>query len=302
MLYKTEAQQRMKQGQFRLTANFRLQYDGESLAIDENARIKQNNSTFELKVDNNRTFYLDAGAETSRWVHGIKYLMSIQRILQKTPTEHLYTSLDDAFQKLAALPGNNLCADCGRGDPDMASLTYGVMLCEECGAVHASMGTRMQRFKVPSVQNVKCMIFVEHVMSAVGGNANASTRTNQVLAQNASRLDRARYIHAKYKQSINPTFETLPGDLNTAIALTINSNKRQQFNPNAQHRLTSATNLHLHVRENNMDVIALLMFIGADPMIGDEAGLSAMELSIQLDHLEAAEVIAREWQTEAFHE
>lgn len=296
LLYKTEAQQRMQQDQFRLTANFRLQHNDESLVIDDNTRIKQNNSTFELKVDNNRTIYFDARAETSKWVRGIKCLMSIQRVLQTTPSEHLYVPLDDTFQKIVALPGNNLCGDCGKSYPDVACLTYGVMLCEECGAVHASMGTRMQRFKVPNVQNAKCMVFVEHVMSAVGGNANTSDRTNQILAQNASRLDRARYINAKYKQSTNPMFETLPGDLNTAIASTINSNKRQQFNPNAQHRLTSATNLHLHVRENNMDVIALLMFIGADPMIGDEAGLSAMELSIQLDHLEAAEVIAREWQ------
>lgn len=295
LLYKTEAQQRMKQGQFRLTASFRLHYDEGSLVIDENARIKQNDSTFELKVDNNQTFYFDAGAEASRWVQGIKYLMSIQRILQKTPAEHLYTPLANTLQKLAELPGNNLCADCGKSDPGMASLTYGVMMCEECGAVHASMGTRMQRFKVPNVQNAKCMVFVEHVMSGVGGNASASTRPIQTLTQNASRLDRARHIHAKYKQPINTAFEALPADLSAAIALTINSNKRQQFNPDAQHRLTSATNLHLHVRENNLDVIALLMFIGADPMIGDESGLSALELSLQLDHLEAAEVIAREW-------
>lgn len=296
LLYRTDIQQRMKQDRFRLTANFKLQSGEESLVIDENARIKENNSMFELKLDNNRTFYFDAGTEASKWVQAIKCLMSIQSILRKAPTEHLYVSLSDTYQKLVVLPGNNLCADCGRSDPDVASLTYGVMLCEECGAVHASMGTRMQRFKVPNVQNAKCMIFVEHVMSGVGGNANTSVRTNQTLTQNASRLDRARYIHAKYKQSNSPMFETLPGDLNTAIALTINSNKRQQFNPNAQHRLTSATNLHLYVRENNLDVIALLMFIGADPMIVDEAGLSAVELSIQLDHLEAAEIIAREWQ------
>lgn len=288
----------MKQDQFKLTANAKLQCDKESFVIDESARLKQNNSTFELKLGNtSRTVYFDARVEATKWVQAIKYLISIQRILQRTPMEHLYTSLADTFQKIAVLPGNDFCADCGGSDPDVASLMYGVMLCGECGAVHASMRTRMQRLRVPNAQNAKCMIFVERVMCSVGGNTNASIRTNQVLSENASRLDRARYIHAKYKQSTNTEFETLPGTLDAAIALTIgNNNRRQQFNPNAQHRLTSATNLHLHVRENNLDVIAVLMFMGADPMVEDESGLSALELSIQLDHLEAAEVIAREWQ------
>ena len=294
--YRKETQHKMKQDQFRLTTDFKLQSDVESIVINESVKIKQSASMFELVIDGNRTFHFDAGEETSRWVQRIKYLISIQSILQRTPTAHLYVPLLDAFQRISTLPGNNLCADCGERDPSVASLAHAVMLCEECGVVHARMGRRVQRFKVPNAQNAKCLIFVEHVMRGVEGNVNVIARSNQTLAQNASRLDRTRHVYAKYKRSTGSTFETLSGDLNTAIRMTINSNKRPGFNPNAQHRLTLATNLHLHVRENNLAVVALLMFMGADPMIEDEVGLSALELSIQLEHLEAAEIMAREWQ------
>ena len=108
------------------------------------------------------------------WVQRIKYLISIQSILQRTPTAHLYVPLLDVFQRISTLPGNNLCADCGERDPSVASLAYAVMLCEECGVVHARMGRRVQRFKVPNAQNAKCLIFVEHVMRGVEGNVNAS--------------------------------------------------------------------------------------------------------------------------------
>uniref|UniRef100_A0A1I8HQR3 Centaurin-gamma-1A n=1 Tax=Macrostomum lignano TaxID=282301 RepID=A0A1I8HQR3_9PLAT len=52
-----------------------------------------------------------------------------------------------SVQLLRDILGNNVCADCGRPDPDWASINLGVLLCIECSGVHRNLGTHLSRVR-----------------------------------------------------------------------------------------------------------------------------------------------------------
>nr|XP_033466550.1 arf-GAP with dual PH domain-containing protein 1-like [Epinephelus lanceolatus] len=43
------------------------------------------------------------------------------------------------LQDVLARPGNETCADCGNPEPDWASLTLGVFVCQACSLLHRSI-------------------------------------------------------------------------------------------------------------------------------------------------------------------
>lgn len=51
------------------------------------------------------------------------------------------SSADQAIIK--AMPGNNVCADCGQKSPDWASVSFGTLFCLECSGVHRSLGVHI---------------------------------------------------------------------------------------------------------------------------------------------------------------
>jgi hypothetical protein len=51
------------------------------------------------------------------------------------------------LDRLRAVPGNHVCADCGATEPDWASLNLGILLCIECSGVHRQLGVHISKVR-----------------------------------------------------------------------------------------------------------------------------------------------------------
>ncbi|XP_062401386.1 arf-GAP with coiled-coil, ANK repeat and PH domain-containing protein 3b [Sardina pilchardus] len=61
--------------------------------------------------------------------------------------ERSVRGVETILQRVQALPGNELCADCGQADPRWASINMGVLLCIECSGIHRSLGVHCSKVR-----------------------------------------------------------------------------------------------------------------------------------------------------------
>ncbi|XP_069124761.1 arf-GAP with dual PH domain-containing protein 1-like [Argopecten irradians] len=118
---------------------------------------------------------------------------------------------------LLTIPGNNTCAECGEPDPEWASCTIGVFLCERCAGIHRGLGTDYSRVKSIRLDNWDS----DHVqnMETIGNEkANAlHEKLKPAFYKKPSRGDpqilHKEWINAKYSRK---EF----GELNRQLAYT----------------------------------------------------------------------------------
>ena len=54
---------------------------------------------------------------------------------------------------LKSIPGNSRCVDCGKRNPDWASVSYGVLMCTVCSGKHRSYGVSVSRVRSISMDS-----------------------------------------------------------------------------------------------------------------------------------------------------
>lgn len=107
------------------------------------------------------------------------------------------------LQDVLVRPGNETCADCGNPEPDWASLTLGVFVCQACSLLHRSI-PHISRVK--SVQDTWDASEVE-LVAAMGNNAAKAKYEQKVPAfyyrptHTDCKLLREQWIRAKYERN-----------------------------------------------------------------------------------------------------
>ncbi|KAI1884429.1 hypothetical protein AGOR_G00226310 [Albula goreensis] len=117
------------------------------------------------------------------------------------------------LQELMERPGNSCCADCGAADPDWASFTLGVFICQRCSGIHRNL---------PQISRVKSVMLdswltpeVEFIAST-GNNAAKDkyeqkippfyyrpTHTDCLLLQEQwirARYERKEFVHVEKQE------------------------------------------------------------------------------------------------------
>ena len=89
----------------------------------------------------------------------------------------------EEIRQIMARPENKTCADCGRKNPDWASVSFGICLCLQCSGIHRSLGTH-----ITFVQSLKLDKWTDENIAKmkVGGNDRFSKFLKQrgVTTQN----------------------------------------------------------------------------------------------------------------------
>jgi len=100
---------------------------------------------------------------------------------------------------------NRLCADCGRADPDWASINLGVTVCIECSGVHRSLGTHISK-----VRSLTLDAWDSELMELFGQLGNEKVNAvfaamlppDRMLDSQADRAVRELFIRDKYERRV----------------------------------------------------------------------------------------------------
>ncbi|XP_051786360.1 arf-GAP with coiled-coil, ANK repeat and PH domain-containing protein 3-like [Erpetoichthys calabaricus] len=110
---------------------------------------------------------------------------------------------DTILQRVQAIPGNQVCCDCGQADPRWASINLGILLCIECSGIHRSLGVHCSKVRSltldswePELLKLMCElgnITVNHIYEAGCEELGLKKPT-----ASSSRKEKEEWIKAKY--------------------------------------------------------------------------------------------------------
>ena len=157
------------------------------------------NSMLEMSIVSldNRTwqFQLCSAQELDAWVSHIQDL--IRSFLLQGPKPQFESRLIDVRSS------NSTCADCGKPEPDWASLNLGIVVCIECSGIHRKLGSHVTKVRSLSLDtwtevNVRILELLgnERVNSVLEEDLEYTTTSKP--GPTATRREKEKYIEEKY--------------------------------------------------------------------------------------------------------
>lgn len=109
-----------------------------------------------------------------------------------------------AYTIILAMPGNDLCADCGAQQPKWASINLGITLCIECAGIHRSLGVHLSKVRSLTLDTEVWSPEIVQLMLSLGNNSVNSAylacyrEQKPLIDADSCREDRENWIKSKY--------------------------------------------------------------------------------------------------------
>ena len=177
------------------------QHESEEESGRKRRRVSDENMNSMLEMSivslDNRTwqFQLCSAQELDAWVSHIQDL--IRSFLLQGPKPQFESRL------IEVRSSNSTCADCGKPEPDWASLNLGIVVCIECSGIHRKLGSHVTKVRSLSLDtwtevNVRILELLgnERVNSVLEEDLEYTTTSKP--GPTATRREKEKYIEEKY--------------------------------------------------------------------------------------------------------
>lgn len=191
-------------------------------------------------------------------------------------------------------------------DPAWASINRGILLCAECCSIHRSLGRHISQVKSlrqglwpPAVLNLVNTLNYhgansvwEHYLA--DSNTSRSIKIKKPLPKDSIAI-KADFIRTKHVDLVFVLKANIQDDVNVSIEIDLNKQLHasvrsanletslrllvQGADPNFFHEEKGTTPLHVAVKSSQAAQVELLLVYGADILMVDSQGRSALEIS-----------------------
>jgi len=108
------------------------------------------------------------------------------------------------------IPGNTHCADCGKENPDWASINLGILVCIECSGIHRNLGSHISKVRSLSLDswssfNIKTLETIGNMKANLYWERNMLGGTKPTAK--SSREEKGKFIKSKYLLKAFCTFD-----------------------------------------------------------------------------------------------